>query len=426
MFLDELVVAHRKGIALGLPSICSAHPSVLKAAMGAYFHHDKPLLIESTCNQVNQEGGYTGMTPSDFVAYIASLADQVGFPKERLLLGGDHLGPYPWRTEVAKSAMQKAQRLVQAYVQAGYQKIHLDPSMPLGDDDPSKPLPIEVIAERTAQLALAAVQAAPNKDARDQLRFVIGSEVPPPGGVPLEATSTSVTSLSNVQETLTATCSAFQKNSIGTHFDQIIAVVVEAGVEFGDDFIREYAPEHTSALVDWVTSQTGLIFEAHSTDYQTKENLRAMVRDHFAILKVGPALTFAFRQAVFALAHIEEYLYSSEEQSHLMQVIEQVMLQNPLYWKNYYSGSPREQALKRKFSLSDRIRYYWSHASVQNALEKLLLNLSKKQIPSGLIHQYCPHLASIAQLSKTHLTPQTIIELSIRSVLNDYAYACWE
>ncbi|GAB4482999.1 MAG: tagatose-bisphosphate aldolase subunit KbaZ [Anaerolineales bacterium] len=424
MFLDEIVSAQHQGIPRGLPSICSAHPWVLRTAMRTVAQHDQPLLIESTCNQVNQEGGYTGMTPADFVAYVTSLADQEGLPKERLLLGGDHLGPFPWRREKSEQAMQKACQLVRSYVQAGYQKIHLDASMPIGEDDPNRPLSLEVIAERTARLALAAIQAAGEKSTIDRLRFVIGSEVPPPGGAPIEEKGVTATDVSSVQETLSAVQFAFQKAHLEDLLPQVIALVVQPGVEFGDDFVFDYQPENARPLVRWIESQPTLVFEAHSTDYQTRANLRALVRDHFAILKVGPALTFAFRQAVFALAHIEEHLCSPQEQSQLCQVIEQVMLEKPQHWQGYYRGTIAEQALKRKFSLSDRIRYYWSDPSIQAALEKLLNNLSDKHIPRGLLQQYCPHLEGLLQDPTVSNLPTRILEASIQAVIQDYLFAC--
>lgn len=119
------------------------------------------------------------MRLADFAAYITSLANQEGFPKEQLILGSDHLRPYPWRNERAEQAMEKAQQLIQSYVQAGYQKIHLDASMPLGDDEPNRAVPLEVIAERTARLAKTALQTAPDKETQARLRFVISSEAPP-------------------------------------------------------------------------------------------------------------------------------------------------------------------------------------------------------------------------------------------------------
>ena len=54
----------------GIPSICSAHPVVIEAAMRHAARLGLPVLIEATCNQVNQDGGYTGMTPDLFVAFV--------------------------------------------------------------------------------------------------------------------------------------------------------------------------------------------------------------------------------------------------------------------------------------------------------------------------------------------------------------------
>ena len=67
MYLDDIVAAQKHGEPKGVTSICSAHPWVLKAAMG---QKAGILLIESTCNQVNQYGGYTGMNPAEFVCYL--------------------------------------------------------------------------------------------------------------------------------------------------------------------------------------------------------------------------------------------------------------------------------------------------------------------------------------------------------------------
>lgn len=52
-----------------------------------------------------------------------------------------------------------------------------------------------------------------------------------------------------------------------------------------------------------VNDYSHLVFEAHSTDYQTKEAYKQLVHDHFAILKVGPALTFAMRGFIRTLLH---------------------------------------------------------------------------------------------------------------------------
>src|SRR3954470_555583 len=88
----------------GSYAVCSAHPQVLEAAIQQAIEDNSVLHVESTSSQVNQFGGYTGQTPQDFSDWIRGSARRAGLPAERVLLGGDHLGPFPWRSETAHSA----------------------------------------------------------------------------------------------------------------------------------------------------------------------------------------------------------------------------------------------------------------------------------------------------------------------------------
>ena len=427
--LDDLVRAQKRGEARGLASICSAHPWVLKAAMsragtGTTTRGEGPVLIESTCNQVNQFGGYTGMTPADFVRFVRSIAAENNLPPERLILGGDHLGPGVWQNEPAASAMQRSTDMLRAYVQAGYTKIHLDTSMKLGDDDPSRPLDVELAARRTAWLAKVAeetIAKIPNPS--QGLRYVIGTEVPTPGGAAMHEENISVTKVEDARRTLEVTRLAFLQEGLEAAWERVIALVVQPGVEFGDDFVLDYNPAAARHLARFAET-TSLVYEAHSTDYQGRENLRNLVRDGFAILKVGPALTFAFREAAFALALMEDELLPADKCSHLVEVLDEVMLRQPDHWQKYYHGDEIAQRLARKYSLSDRLRYYWSSPQVQSALAMLLQNLGERPLPQGLLSQYMPGQCEKIRSGQIANTPEAVILDKINSVLEEYAFAC--
>src|SRR5262245_57402588 len=117
--LLDLIEQHKRGVARGVTSICSAHPIVIEATLRHAARHDQSLILfESTCNQVNQDGGYTGMTPADFVRFVHGIADEAGVDRARIALGGDHLGPNPWTELDAEAAMAKAEVMVAAYVAA--------------------------------------------------------------------------------------------------------------------------------------------------------------------------------------------------------------------------------------------------------------------------------------------------------------------
>jgi len=413
MYLDEIVTARKRSESRGIVSICSAHPWVLKAAMQ---YATAPLLIEATCNQVNQFGGYTGMTPADFVRYVRGIAEENHFPFERIILGGDHLGPSVWQNEPAEVAMQKADLLVHEYIEAGFIKIHLDCSMRLADD-PEGALDVEVSAERAARLARIA-----EKVGNEKLRYVIGTEVPIPGGAKDHEEGVSVTKVEDARQTIEITREAFYRAGLQSAWEQVIAVVVQPGVEFGDDFVLPYQPEAARELSKFIESQP-MVYEAHSTDYQTCQALKDLVRDHFAILKVGPALTFAFREAVFALALMENELFVSNERSNIISVLDEVMLEHPEHWVKYYQGSEEKQAFKRKYSLSDRIRYYWTYPMVQQAFEKMMGKLNQNPLPVTLLKQYAPDVYTMT--GKTGgFTPEKILLAKIQNVLADYADAC--
>ncbi len=417
-YLDFILAAQKIGEPRGIVSVCSAHPWVLKAAMrqmaGGY------LLVEATCNQVNQFGGYTGMTPTGFVSYVQGIAAENEFPLTKLILGGDHLGPNVWQHETAQSAMQKSLDMVRAYAQAGFTKIHLDASMKLADDAPGALAP-EVSAQRAAQMAKAAEDAAPDAG---QLRYIIGTEVPVPGGAHAHEESVSVTKAEDARQTIAVTREAFLRAGLSSAWERVMGVVVQPGVEFGDDFVLEYKPEAARELSAFIESEPHLIYEAHSTDYQIRDALRNLVRDHFAILKVGPALTFAFREAVFALANIEKEMFSAEVCSNVPQALNKAAMRRPEYWKKYYHGNSEEQAFKRKYSLSDRIRYYWTDAEVQSALAHLLRNFGDRPIPLTLISQYLPNQYNPIRAGELRNSADSILLARVQNVLADYQFAC--
>jgi D-tagatose-1,6-bisphosphate aldolase subunit GatZ/KbaZ len=299
-------------------------------------------------------------------------------------------------------------------------KIHLDASMKLGDDDPRQPLDVELSARRAAALAETAEHAWASLGSAPAPRYVIGTEVPIPGGAKAHEDSLEVTPVENVRRTIDVTRAAFHRQGLDPAWERVQAVVVQPGVEFGDDFVLDYRPAAATDLVGFIETQPGMVFEAHSTDYQKRASLRQLVRDHFAILKVGPALTFAMREAVFALAWMEDELFPASERSGLMVVLDQAMLRDPRHWQKYYHGSAEELAFARKYSLSDRSRYYWSDEKVQGAFSRLLANLSTRPLPLALLSQFAPdQLARIRDGSLAN-NPEAIILDQIERVLEDY------
>jgi len=425
--LRKIIRRNRRGEKVGVYAVCSGHRSVIDAAIQHGAGDESFLLVESTSSQVNQSGGYTAQTPSQFAEFVYSSAQHAGLPRERVLLGGDHLGPYPWREQPAEVAMHNACELVRACVLAGYKKIHLDASMACFDDSKSG-LDENVIAQRAAILCRASENAFEElPPGSSPPLYVIGSEVPTPGGESLPGAAPAVTSADRIHHTLELFRSAFTDQNLISAWHRVIGLVVQPGVDFSENVIFDYDRQKATALSSVLPADPAIVYEAHSTDYQKPAALAQMVEDHFAILKVGPWLTFAFREAVFALSAIEREWMAPRKAVRLSQVreaLEAAMLRNPAYWRAYYHGSEDEIRLARVYSYSDRSRYYWGDGLVQQELAQLRANLHASPPPLMLVSQYLPMEYEAIRSGRIRAHVEEMIQEHIRTVLRVYAAAC--
>ena len=366
--LRKVIRANRAGHRTALPSVCSAHPDVLRASLLLAETLDRDICIEATSNQVNQDGGYTGMHPAGFVSLVHEIADTSGVARERIHFGGDHLGPQAWRKQSPEAAMAKAHELVAAYAAAGFGKIHLDCSE--GCKGEAAQLDDDVTAARSAELARRAAGAA------DDLLFVIGTEVPPPGGARMDEDGV-----------IPATTPEAARSTLAAHADTfgdltalIGGLVVQPGVEFSPMQVHplpvDRDPGLLAALHDWPE----VCLEAHSTDYQRPDVYPHLAELGFAFQKVGPALTFAYRQALYALDRIAAAL--GRDGAGLQEQMEALMCAEPAHWQSHYTGP--DLALQRHYGYADRIRYYWPHPKAKSAVKRLFATLPAR-LPEPLV-----------------------------------------
>jgi D-tagatose-1,6-bisphosphate aldolase subunit GatZ/KbaZ len=420
--LLDLIAKHKQGHAVGVASICSAHPIVIEASLRhALRHGEGMVLFEATCNQVNQDGGYTGMTPADFVGFVRGIAKQVGFDTARIVLGGDHLGPNPWTSLPPQAAMAKAEAMVAAYVCAGFRKIHLDCSMSCAGDP--APLPESAIVERAVRLARAA-EAAHGAAGGEPPVYVIGTEVPVPGGAAETIEKLTVTTPQAALATIETHRHAFAKAGLAAAWNRVIASVVQPGVEFDHHNVVDYGPRDAQALSHAITAVPNMVYEAHSTDYQTRDALRALVKDHFAILKVGPGLTFAMREALWGLDAIDQELTPEAGQARLRDTVLERMREQPKYWERYYHGNGKPLTVDLQYSLSDRVRYYWPDPVIERARVKLFENLSANPPPISLLSQHLPHALHAVREGAATRDPLSLAVAHVSAVLDDYHHAC--
>lgn len=408
--MKQIIAASRAGRHAGIPSYCTAHAETLRAIFRCYQNNAKPILVEATCNQVNQEGGYTGMKPADFREFAFALAREANVETSRIILGGDHLGPNPWKNLPAAEAMAKARDLVRCYVEAGFTKIHLDASMACADDSG---LAETEMAARAAELCSVAEEYSDGAE----LLYVIGTEVPVPGGETEILEGLAVTKPEAALRTFELHRAAFAKRGLEAALKRVIGIVVQPGVDFGNSQIFGFDKAKAARLASTIQRIPNAVFEAHSTDYQTPQALHDLVASRFAILKVGPELTAAYREAVVAMACIEDWLPVAVK-SNIMAVIAKVMDADPKYWQGYIANDARAELMKI-YGLSDRIRYYWPDRTIKDALKILHANIDGASGEIGLIAQF----ANLPELRTLPLS-QEIIQARVGAVVNKYSSAC--
>ncbi len=424
--LQEMIDRRRQGETCGIPSYCTANELVLEECLIRAKELGRPVLIEATANQVNQFGGYTGMKPVDFCKKVLAMAKGIGIPESRIILGGDHLGPLTWQDKQSAEAMALSEELVYQYTLAGFTKIHLDTSMKMADD-PEGLLSTETIARRGVRLYQACMKAYDEllKIKPNAMRpvFIIGSEVPIPGGAQEAEDSLIVTKPEAFESTVNTYKRMFEEAGIAEGWNDVIAVVIQPGVEFGDKQVFSYRHELAEALCARLAKYPQMVFEGHSTDYQSARCLRNMVEDGIAILKVGPALTYGLREALFALSMMERELVPAGEQAYFIETLEQVMTEKPGNWQKHYHGSFRQLGIARKYSYSDRARYYIGEPQVADAQKKLFANLNKYPIPMNMLHQYMPIQYEKVRSGILTLDPKQLAMDGVAQFMAGYEYA---
>lgn len=429
--LKKIVELQKQGKNVGIYSACSANEYVIEAVMKRGISDGSCVLIESTANQCDQNGGYTGMTPADFKRFVFEIADRSGFDRSRIFLGGDHLGPLTFASKDEPEAMADAEELIRHYVRAGFTKIHIDTSMKVNSDPADVRLSDEIIAGRGARLAKVAEETYKELLLQEPEAippvYIIGSEVPIPGGaVGAEDNGVQVTRVEDFKNTVEAFRQAFTGAGLGEDvWERVIGVVVQPGVEEKDSGCTEYDRGKAKELMASIKEFPSLVFEGHSTDYQTKLKLRELVEDGVGILKVGPGLTFAMREGMFALEQIEkELLFGTDMQpSKFAETLDAEMCRDDKYWKKHYQGTELEIRLKRKYSFSDRCRYYMPTPAVCEAADRLIGNLRTVGIPLNLLSQFMPIQYTKVREGELKNDPVELMEDRIINTIDEYLYA---
>jgi len=343
-----------------LPSFCTSNIDVLYSILLFCRVKKLPCLIECTSNQVNQYGGYTKKTPKMFIRDINSLRKKIKFNKDKLYLGGDHLGPLPWKNKLKKVALKNSRKLIEEFLKQKFCKIHIDTSIKCKDD---KYIDSKVIFNRTEKI-LSDLNI--QKKIKDKF-IIIGTEVPLSGSG--DTKKMSITSKSQIKDESEKFKQILKNISLD---NKSFGLVIEPGMKYMHSNVVK--PNFINFLEKKdISKKNNFVFEAHSTDYQSKKVLSLLVKNNFKFLKVGPELTYNYSKAIFYMQKIEE-IFFRKKKSNFKEVILTTMLKNKKYWKEYYSKDNFKLLVRSKL---DRMRYYLNEKKVKNSINILKENINK-------------------------------------------------
>ena len=391
-----------------LPSFCTSNIEVIKSIL--FFCHIKklPCLIECTSNQVNQHGGYTNKTPKMFIKEILSISKKIKFNSKKLFLGGDHLGPLPWKKRSKTVAIKNSISLINDYLDQKFCKIHIDTSIKCKNDEY---INSDIIFERTNEILN-------NDNIKKKIKdkfLVVGTEVPLSGSGDNE--NIIKTSKKQIETEVIKFKKILKKQNLKNN---IFGLVIEPGMKYMHSSVTK--PNFTNFTNKKnISKKNNFVYEAHSTDYQSKKILKQLVKNNFKFLKVGPELTYSYSRSLFFMENIEKNNFKLKN-SNIKKIIFSSMLKNRKYWEGYYEKKTPELLLNSKL---DRMRYYFNSKPVVNSIKTLKKNINLLDKKSILYFMDLSEKKEFLNFKNKKLSNFDIIKLIfISKTLKRYFSAC--
>lgn len=395
-----------------VPSFCTSNKEVLNTIIFYCKRKNLPCLIESTSNQVNQYGGYTGKTPINFYTDLKKILKKNNFNSQNLYVGGDHLGPLPWKNKNEKIAMNNSIKLINNCLDSKYTKIHVDTSIKCSNENS---INHSIIFERTKYI----IEKSKLKKNLKKIFLIIGTEVPLSGSnekgkIKLTQEKQIILEVKKFRNLL----KKFYKKKLK------FGLVVEPGMRFMHYNIL--SPNFSKFNEKKKISQkNNFIYEAHSTDYQPVNILKGLVKNNFKFLKVGPELTYNYSRSLFFMENIEKK-YFKNGLSNIKKKILLTMLKDKKYWKGYYLGNKSKIKKLILNSKLDRMRYYLNKNNVVLSTTKLKKNINNISVDKLIKYLKSKNhkIPSNKQLFKRLSNFDLVNFIFISDSLNRYYKAC--
>jgi D-tagatose-1,6-bisphosphate aldolase subunit GatZ/KbaZ len=362
------------GIKRTILAACPNSRSVIKAALRSAKQCNAPIKFAATLNQVDLDGGYTGFTQNEFVSFIRQEAQAINLTSP-VIIAIDHGGPWlkdiqrqqQWPYEMAMAAITES---FEAAIEAGYNLIHVDPTVDIfleGDHL----IGIEVVADRTVEL-IAHAENYRRRKHLPRISYEVGTEEVHGGLANLQTFTRFLALLKeglNLKG-LSDTWPCFIVGKVGTDlhtslFDPEVAWVLSNIASDYNSYIKGHYTDNVENPEDYPLSGMGAANvgpEFTECEYNGLMELETLENKFFSQGKIKDSgqMSEALRNAVIASGRWKKWIQPGE---------------NP---NDFSSLEPARQ----EWLIKTGCRYIWENPEVASAREKLYRNLESCGIRS--------------------------------------------
>jgi tagatose-1,6-bisphosphate aldolase non-catalytic subunit AgaZ/GatZ len=357
----------RQGEAITLLAVCPNSAAVLEAAVRVAAVNNMPMLFAATLNQVDRDGGYTGWTPASFVAEMTGYVARYGC-RSPLYPCLDHGGPWLKDRHTQEKlplaqAMGEVKASLSACLQAGYQLLHIDPtvdrSLPAGHTPD-----VSSVVARTVEL-IAHVEAERQQMNLPPLAYEVGTEEVHGGLV----------DFANFRRFLDELRAGLEEQRL--HLAWPCFVVAQVGTDLHTTYFDANAARRLTAEVE----PSGALLKGHYTDWV--ENPEAYPASGMGGANVGPEFTV---EEFIALQELEarERRFCAHRKltpAGVVDAIEQAVVASGR-WRKWLQADETGKEFhdltpaRRLWLTQTGARYVWTAPGVVQARRTLYLHLA--------------------------------------------------
>lgn len=355
------------GIKRTILAACPNSRAVIKAALRSAKRCNAPVKFAATLNQVDNDGGYTGFTQKEFVNFIRQEANAINLSSP-VIIAIDHGGPWlkdiqrqqKWPFDAAMAAVAES---FEAAIEAGYDLIHVDPTVDIFLED-NEMISIEVVAQRTLDL----IDHAENYRRRRHLpriSYEVGTEEVHGGLANLQTFTLFLQLLKEglYHKGLSDAWPCFIVGKVGTDlhtslFDPEVAWMLSNIAADYNSYIKGHYTDNVENPEDYPLSGMGAANvgpEFTEREYDGLMELEAIENELVRQNKIKNAAQIkkALREAVIASGRWKKWLQPGEDPD------------------DFSSLDP----LRQEWLIKTGCRYIWENPEVASAREQLYRNL---------------------------------------------------